>query len=263
MTALRVALKQVGYDRHYYWDTQARNGRGDPAKWIRLLSRKFDGSSGLIPKSDLDAILGDYTSLADFPCALFAEDLIAAYPDAKVILSVRDSPEAWYRSFDDTVWRYQRRKIYPQGLSERFWAVVTKTTNLARVMTLIIHNTPLREFPTQGRQWYLDHNEKIRKLVPQDRLLVFNAKEGWGPLCEFLGVKQPEGPYPTTNNTQNFQRMVDRHWVTWQARKTQSWLQMLSIAMLGTTVILFLLDIKDRAWYSNRLAWSGISILKQ
>lgn len=255
-----MALRQVGYNQHYYWDTIARTGGGDAAKWIRLLSKKFDGSSGLIPRPELDEILRDYTSLADFPCAVFAEDLIAAYPDAKVILSVRDGPEAWYQSFDSTVWRYQRRKIYPRTVSERFWAVLMKRTSLAKIMTLIIDNTPLRDFPTQGRQWYLDHNEKVRKLVPEDRLLEFNAKEGWGPLCEFLSVEQPACAYPQANDTENFQKAVDRRWVIFQIRKARGWLDMLSVVMVGVSIILCFLDIKDRALYSNWLAWSSVSV---
>lgn len=239
------------------------NGKGDAVKWIRLLEQKFNGSGGLVSKEDLDTILDDYTSLADFPCAVFAEDLIAAYPDAKVILSVRDSPDAWYRSFNDTVWKYQRRKIFPSSLSERFWGTLMKGTDLGRLMSLIFYNTSLRRFPTQGRQWYLDHNEMVRRLVPGDRLLELNAKEGWGPLCEFLGVEQPAGAYPTTNDTQRFQKGVDRLWAKWQMRKMRDWLQWLSVLMVGLTIILSFLDIKDRGLFNIGVVQSRISIMTQ
>ena len=34
---------------------------------------------------------------------------------------------------------------------------------------------------------YSRHNAFVRSVVPKDQLLEFNAKQGWGPLCEFLG----------------------------------------------------------------------------
>ena len=47
-------------------------------------------------------------------------------------------------------------------------------------------------------KWVAD----VKAHVPEDRLLVFEAKQGWEPLCNFLGVPVPEGPYPRLNDTQ-------------------------------------------------------------
>jgi hypothetical protein len=209
--------------------------------WKPLLSRKFDTTRNLIPKPDFDHILGEYTSLADFPCSIFAEDLIAAYPAAKVILSVRDSADAWYKSSGDTVWRYQSREIYTRTLMERFWAAMMKTTDAAQLMAIIIHNTPLREFVIRGKQWYLDHNERIRQLVPPDRLLEFNARQEWRPLCEYLGVEQPKQLFPNANRTDSFLKGVDRLWLAFKVRKTQGWLRVLSVGMVAVSIALCLL----------------------
>jgi hypothetical protein len=239
------------------------NKRGDSVKWIRLLKQKFNGHGGLIPKEDLDTILGDYTSLADFPCAVFAEDLIAAYPDAKVILSVRDSPDVWWRSFNDTVWRYHQRKVFPSSLRERIEAMIIEHTKYSEIMRLIAFNTPMASFLTQGQQWYLDHNEMVRKSVPQDRLLEFNAKQGWGPLCEFLGVDKPDNEYPMTNNTGTFQRAVDGQWRRWRMKKKRDWFHLLSVCMLVLAIILGVLDIKDRGSFNKALASNWISVVTQ
>ena len=62
------------------------------------------------------------------------------------------------------------------------------------------------------RQIYLDHYAHVRAVVPKERLLEFDAAEGWGPLCEFLGHDVPEGPYPRVNDTEGF---VEYHRKMW------------------------------------------------
>jgi hypothetical protein len=46
---------------------------------------------------------------------------------------------------------------------------------------------------------YREHNERVRAVIPRDKLLVFNVKQGWEPLCEFLGVEVPDVPFPRAN----------------------------------------------------------------
>jgi hypothetical protein len=57
-----------------------------------------------------------------------------------------------------------------------------------------------------AKQMYIDHKAEIRKLVPKENLLVFNVKEGWDPLCEFLKEKVPEGEFPSRNSKADFAR---------------------------------------------------------
>jgi len=46
---------------------------------------------------------------------------------------------------------------------------------------------------------YLEHNSRVKALIPRDQLLVYNVKQGWKPLCEFLGVDVPDVPFPRLN----------------------------------------------------------------
>lgn len=52
--------------------------------------------------------------------------------------------------------------------------------------------------------------EEVKTSVPADRLLVFNVKQGWEPLCRFLGLPVPETPFPHLNETAEFRKMLDR-----------------------------------------------------
>lgn len=54
-------------------------------------------------------------------------------------------------------------------------------------------------------QYYNDWKEEVLKEVPADRLLISQVKEGWGPLCTFLGVPEPDQPFPNVNDTASIQ----------------------------------------------------------
>ncbi|EKG11775.1 hypothetical protein MPH_11270 [Macrophomina phaseolina MS6] len=62
------------------------------------------------------------------------------------------------------------------------------------------HDAGYLDFPEKGKQMYYEHNEMIKSLVPAGKLLVYNLKEGWGPLCAFLGEEVPERPFPKVND---------------------------------------------------------------
>jgi hypothetical protein len=61
----------------------------------------------------------------------------------------------------------------------------------------------------RAQRVFVEWNEEVKRTVPADRLLVFEAKQGWEPLCEFLGVPVPDAPFPRVNDTAEFRRRVD------------------------------------------------------
>jgi hypothetical protein len=61
---------------------------------------------------------------------------------------------------------------------------------------------------------FVRHNEEVKRRVPPEKLLVFEVKEGWGPLCEFLGVEAPDGPFPHLNDRDQFPKMMRRQMAT-------------------------------------------------
>jgi len=61
--------------------------------------------------------------------------------------------------------------------------------------------TPLGSLPTEGRKWYDTHNERVRTVAEGKPFLEYNVKEGWGPLCKFLEVEEPDIPFPRVNDT--------------------------------------------------------------
>ena len=138
-------------------------------------------------------------AVVDWPACEFYRELMALYPQAKVVLNVRD-PAAWYASTRDTLWVMQR--VLP------WWF-----PRAARRMhdDVIWHGRFGGEFENRARAIaiYEAHVQDVRRTVPPERLLVFDVNEGWQPLCEFLGQPVPaDEPFPCLNDRAYFRRVI-------------------------------------------------------
>eukprot|EP01112_Ceratiomyxa_fruticulosa_P010680 TRINITY_DN2837_c0_g1_i1.p1 TRINITY_DN2837_c0_g1~~TRINITY_DN2837_c0_g1_i1.p1 ORF type:complete len:255 (-),score=38.43 TRINITY_DN2837_c0_g1_i1:145-909(-) len=150
-----------------------------------------------------DVLLANYKATVDMPACVHYKELMEKYPDAKVILTVRD-PEAWYESVCNT--------ISPQDLNQwgiklmKFAALVNP---IIKKLTVTANQNWTKIFPGPWTREnainnFNKHNEEVKQYVPADRLLIFNVKEGWEPLCKFLGVPVPDRPFPRVNDPAHF-----------------------------------------------------------
>lgn len=146
--------------------------------------------------------------MTDYPAADFVDELIAAYPDAKVILTVRDNVEVWHKSVMDTIWQSRFAFGVSQTYFQAFMQWMMPKPPGVQVLQKLYQYTFLDNHPKLGRQAYLDHNAHVRALAPKGKFLEFNVKQGWGPLCEFLEVPIPDTPFPRVNETKDFREFV-------------------------------------------------------
>lgn len=148
-------------------------------------------------KVDWNALLGTYKSLVDWPGAYFWQELAARYPDAKVLLSHRD-PEKWYSSFADTIVKVMNVEP-PEGTP-------AETVGVMKMASLIVRNKTFSGNLDKDHAIavYKAHNETVKRTIPPERLLVFDVREGWDPLCQFLGVPVPATDFPRTNSREEF-----------------------------------------------------------
>jgi|HubBroStandDraft_4_1064222.scaffolds.fasta_scaffold221103_2 hypothetical protein len=184
--SLKLALEQLlGGPCHHMVEVM-----GNPAQvptWIEAI----DGNP-----VDWDTLLGGYRALVDWPGASFWPELHAAYPDALVLLSVRD-PEAWYKSASNTIflafdhvppelapWMAAVRQLFRDRFSDRL------------------------EDPAAMMDAYERHNDAVRAGVPASHLLEWTPSDGWDPICARLGVPVPTEPFPVTNTTDEFRTML-------------------------------------------------------
>jgi Sulfotransferase domain len=162
---------------------------------------------------DWDGFLADYEAAVDWPACTFYEELLERHPDAKVILTVRD-PERWYESVRNTI--YEISKITAGSrLSRAIFGFVglfvPGVFEIGRMGNEIIWQGTFDgrfEDRRHAIEVFNRHNEEVRRRVLQDRLLVYEVKEGWGPLCEFLGVEEPDSSFPRLNDTAEMQRRI-------------------------------------------------------
>lgn len=133
-----------------------------------------------------DTLFQGYTSAVDFPAAAFWPELAQAYPDALVLLSVRD-PEEWWESAQDTIFEKHDAphitdewRAMIQAMFQRQWA--GKPPDRDSSIAALTANT-----------------ERVRAEVPRERLLVWNAAEGWEPICHALKLAVPAEPFPRSN----------------------------------------------------------------
>jgi hypothetical protein len=181
----QVALEQLGYKPCYHFLEIFKR-----PSHIRTWQAAADGEN-----VDWQAFLGGYEACLDYPVPMFYQQIIAAFPEAKVLLNVRD-PEKWYASTHETIY---------QGFALPDWLLNVlppfrgmKKMGAATTWDGLFHGKfEDREYAIQI---FKEHIEEVQRVVPPEKLLVFDVKEGWGPLCEFLGVAEPKRKFPHVNN---------------------------------------------------------------
>ena len=202
-TSLKAALEELGFGPSYSLTEVFAN-----PEHAELWEAAWRGE-----KVDWEGFLGNYEVAVDWPACSFYEELMQAFPAAPVILTVRD-PEAWYESMRATI--YQLRKVttgpLPMKLAFKFAALfapgVTGTARLAD--HLVWEDTFNGRFEDRdyAMKVFERQNETVRRRVPPARLLVFDVREGWEPLCDFLGVEVPDRPFPHLNEAREMRRRL-------------------------------------------------------
>ncbi|KAF8518824.1 hypothetical protein BU17DRAFT_90610 [Hysterangium stoloniferum] len=150
-----------------------------------------------------DTIFQGYHAVLDQPAALFPDELYAAYPDAKFILTTRD-PDKWATSTQNTIFA---------GV-ELLWQIEPEDrTPLQEFLATWHRDHVLKKFHgqyafTTPQRIILEHNEKVKRVVPEEKLLVYEVGEGWTRLCQFLEVDAPSVPFPRLNDSESFSNTV-------------------------------------------------------
>jgi hypothetical protein len=196
-TSLKTALEKLGFGPCYHMtevfahpehaDVWSAAGRGEPA--------------------DLESVLEGYDATLDWPACTFYEEFMERHPEAKVLLSVRD-PERWYESTRTTI--YELTMLLGSSPTVRFvFGLLTLLTygGFAGRKTTLPHDD-IWDGTFDGRfedksyaiEIFERHDEEVKRRVPPGRLLVYEVKDGWGPLCAFLCVPEPEEPFPRLND---------------------------------------------------------------
>jgi Sulfotransferase domain len=148
---------------------------------------------------DWDMLFSGHRATVDWTAALFFPELAAAYPDAIVLLSVRD-PDAWWRSARGTVVEALRSE--PPPTDEPLAKALAPARRFHSRM-LATRFTPSWD-EAAAKEAFARHNEAVRAAIPADRLVEWQPGDGWTPICAALGLPVPAEPFPHVNTTADF-----------------------------------------------------------
>ncbi len=180
----------------------------DCAAWSAALDAKFFNKGPPFTKSDWDALLGDFSAVsADPPAIAFAEELVATYPNAKVILVERDVDD-WYQSMDKAVIRSSWSPWLNFLADVDPWLVGPLRDCHHRWIRGWWKAGSEEEMREKAREMYREHYALVRRITPKERLLEYRLGEGWGPLCRFLGKEVPEVEFPNVNDKAHLEEML-------------------------------------------------------
>lgn len=196
---MQSALQILGY-KHTAHGLDMLSHPEIVAPWMEAVNAKFLGRGKPYGRAEFDALLGRCAAVTDLPCVAFWEELMAAYPEAKLILVERDI-EGWYKSFDETVL---------MGLFGTLAGVIVDYiepligSQVGPMTRKLVYGYFKAKTPDEVRQnaraIYREHYRRIRETAPKERLLEYRLGDGWAPLCNFLGKEVPEGlPFPRIN----------------------------------------------------------------
>lgn len=141
--------------------------------------------------ADWDAIFDGFSAVVDYPGAAFWREITDHYPDAKVIHTTRD-PNAWFESTQATIFTREGMTANPPPELAAFFAAFMRGFAEHR------HDRDIMV------DYFNRHTEAVLEAIPAERLLVYEAGQGWEPLSAFLEVDAPDAPYPKVNSRDEF-----------------------------------------------------------
>ena len=139
---------------------------------------------------DWHELLAGYAAAVDWPAASFWPELSEAFPDAVVLLSVRDA-QSWWESANETIFtaiprssRTEWRHMIAELFARRFTAAIKDQA------------AAIAAFDR--------HYARVRERVPPHRLVEWKPADGWAPLCAALDLPVPDEAFPHRNTTAEF-----------------------------------------------------------
>jgi hypothetical protein len=197
----KAALERLGFGPCYHMVNVLAD--------LSLVGQWNDALAG---DADWERTLDGFESTVDWPGGFFYRELSELYPEAKVLLSIRD-PDSWERSMRSTVWGIAYGDVLIHHLSCATELVKPEWHAYMDLMRALLwegrgtladrHSEPGGLVAAMER-----HTDAVRAAIPPERLLVWDVREGWEPLCAFLEVDVPSEPIPHLNDGKIFEDRI-------------------------------------------------------
>lgn len=214
---------------------------GDIEAWADLVELKYGRNHAVISAADFDRAIGDCAAVTDMPCSAFWPELMAAYPDAKIILVERPL-KAWHASF---------RAVVVEGLFSRAGRFLASPLvarfagdkmlpTMTRLFLAYFGARDADELDALAEQVYVEHNAAVREACRKQgrEMLDYKFGSGWAPLCAFLGVPEPpkDVEFPRGNESHAMVKMtkqIQRQRIWQLGSRLGMWLAVGGAAVVG------------------------------
>ena len=203
-SSLKSALETLLGGPCYHFEELFKHGE-QRKRWARFVRDECE--------MDWTELYDGYVAAVDFPSCAYYEEIAAAFPDALVILSVREL-QSWSKSWQ-SLWRF-----FPYFQTRALRGLFSWVNDIADVLDKVIVQ---RTFsggmtPEAMVETHRAHLARVKEIIPAERLLVFKVQDGWGPLCKALEVPVPDAPFPHSNSgswpfiKRTLSKMLGRKW---------------------------------------------------
>ncbi|KAK3734681.1 hypothetical protein QZH41_013942 [Actinostola sp. cb2023] len=235
--SLASALRTLGYNVHDHEEHRMNH--------LDEYLQAFEGTQ----MPDFAAMYADVDAVIASPACFFWKEIFDAFPDAKVVLMVRDNEEVWRESC-----RRCYKELISQFHSHPFWMKLAyRLTTTGQKWQRFCQNIESRveilkttnedSDPVFVKNIYSEHNARVQSSIPRDQLLVYNVKQGWQPLCEFLGVEVPDVPFPRLNvNNAGIADLINKSHL-WDRMKNELALILALVGLISAAVVSYVVTV--------------------
>ncbi len=186
--SLKSALETLGYNKCHHMIEVIRNP-GESEKWLQAIDAKTVNWASL---------LKGYEATVDWPACHFYQELADYYPKAKVLLSIRD-PLDWFESMSATTLGVIRKRMQASNAGQ--------PKNLGTELVVNAAFGGEIDDAEHAIRMFNQHTKEVVDTIDSDRLLIYNVREGWEPLCQFLDKPVPDAPFPRVNSRDEFEEI--------------------------------------------------------
>lgn len=197
--SLKLALEELGFNKCYHMYVLIEEHPED----VVYFEKAERGE-----KVDWDELFKGYLSAVDFPVIRYYKDIVAKYPDAKIIHTTRDF-ESWFESMTKTIfWAMQPGpgRMLKMMVRLPFSSQLRKQLRVLKYNGMMVRKVFGNNLKDKAKikEVFTQYNKEVLETIPKERLLSFDVKSGWEPLCKFLNVPIPSTPFPKVNSSNEF-----------------------------------------------------------
>jgi hypothetical protein len=196
--SLKIALEILGIGKCYHMIENFKNCHS--LEWVDIYNEKNQIEL-------FELIFKSYSATVDAPGCFFWKQLLELNPRAKVILTVRDDAEKWYESMKETIFMVSENQSLAFKVFCYFIPYMNGFLTLIKKLHEKLGNSTKKNSVIKFYHKYLS---EIIEHCPKDKLLIYNVKQGWSPLCKFLNLKEPDLPFPFINDKKTFRGRIER-----------------------------------------------------